>query len=156
MITGHIANEDLCFLPPAIKKALDFLRNTDLRHIKPGEVEIQGRYIYAQIIDMELKVKSLCSLESHRRYIDIQYLAKGRERIGFASDLGKYMIRESKLPQRDIIFYSSVKNEGFIDMTEGSYAIFFPQDIHRPGVVVPGFKDKKIRKVVVKVDLNIL
>jgi YhcH/YjgK/YiaL family protein len=37
-------------------------------------------------------------------------------------------------------------------MTEGSYAIFFPQDVHRPGCIKN--KATPIRKVVVKVALS--
>ncbi|SPT69899.1 Toxin-antitoxin biofilm protein TabA [Anaerobiospirillum thomasii] len=156
MIYGHIANKDDAFLPPPVKKALHFLRNTDLLKLNAGEVEIVGREIYAQIIDMQTKDKDLCPLESHRRYIDIQYLASGREKIGFAPDLGTAQPLKSHLPARDIIFYQSVEHEGIIEMTPGSYAMFFPYDIHRPGINFEENVPLDIRKVVVKVDINLL
>ncbi|WP_366542836.1 YhcH/YjgK/YiaL family protein, partial [Salmonella enterica] len=52
MIFGHIAQPDPCRLPSAIEQALDFLRNTDFRTLEPGVVEIDGKNIFAQIIDM--------------------------------------------------------------------------------------------------------
>lgn len=52
MIFGHIAQPNPCHLPAAIEKALHFLRTTDFRTLEPGVVEIDGKNIFAQIIDM--------------------------------------------------------------------------------------------------------
>ncbi|PPW65322.1 hypothetical protein C5O93_22495 [Escherichia coli] len=52
MIFGHIAQPNPCRLPAAIEKALDFLRATDFNALEPGVVEIDGKNIYAQIIDL--------------------------------------------------------------------------------------------------------
>lgn len=117
-------------LPP-LKKALDFLRATDFNALEPGVVEIDGKNIYAQIIDLTTRPAEENRPEVHRRYIDIQYLAWGEEKIGIAIDTGNNKVSESLLEQRDIIFYHHCENESFIKMTPGSYAIFFPQDVHR-------------------------
>ncbi|MCK2275386.1 YhcH/YjgK/YiaL family protein, partial [Escherichia coli] len=52
MIFGHIAQPNPCRLPAAIEKGLDFLRATDFNALEPGVVEIDGKNIYAQIIDL--------------------------------------------------------------------------------------------------------
>lgn len=52
MIFGHIAQPNPCRLPVAIEKALDFLRATDFSSLEPGVVEIDGKNIFAQIIDL--------------------------------------------------------------------------------------------------------
>ena len=65
---------------------------------------------------------------------------------------GNNKISESLLAERDIIFYHDVNDESELTMTEGSYAIFFPQDVHRPGCIKN--KATPIRKVVVKVALS--
>jgi len=152
MIFGHIAQPNPCPLPAAIEQALEFLRTTDFSQLAPGVVEIDGQNIYAQIIDMHTRPQMENRPEVHRRYIDIQYLAWGEEYIGVAIDHGNNAISESLLAERDIIFYYQMENESTIEMTPGSYAIFFPQDIHRPGC-----KKKQampIRKIVVKVDIS--
>ena len=144
MIFGHISNENPCNLPEAIQRALQFLRSTDFSQQEAGEVEIDGRDIYAQIIDMTTRPKAENRPEVHRRYIDIQFLAWGEEIIGVAADCGNNKISESLLAERDIIFYHGA----------GSYAIFFPQDVHRPACIKN--KATPIRKVVVKVALTAL
>ncbi|AMH17853.1 YhcH/YjgK/YiaL family protein [Hafnia paralvei] len=154
MIFGHISNENPCNLPEAIQRALQFLRSTDFSQQEAGEVEIDGRDIYAQIIDMTTRPKAENRPEVHRRYIDIQFLAWGEEIIGVAADRGNNKISESLLAERDIIFYHGAENESEITMAPGSYAIFFPQDVHRPACIKN--KATPIRKVVVKVALTAL
>ncbi|EIP2999577.1 YhcH/YjgK/YiaL family protein [Salmonella enterica] len=151
---GHIAQPDPCRLPSAIEQALDFLRTTDFRTLEPGVVEIDGQNIFAQIIDMTTRDAAENRPEVHRRYLDIQFLAWGEEKIGVAIDTGNNQISESLLEQRDIIFYHDSEHESFIEMIPGSYALFFPQDVHRPGcnksIATP------IRKIVVKVAIDVL
>ena len=117
-------------------------------------VEIDGKNIFAQVIDLTTRDVAENRPEVHRRYLDIQFLAWGEEKIGIAIDTGNNQISESLLEQRDIIFYHASEHESFIEMIPGSYAIFFPQDVHRPAchktVATP------IRKIVVKVAISVL
>ncbi|SUG63701.1 Sugar isomerase involved in processing of exogenous sialic acid [Salmonella enterica subsp. enterica] len=93
--------------------------------------------------------------EVHRRYPGyFSFWHGGEEKIGVAIDTGNNQISESLLEQRDIIFYHDSEHESFIEMIPGSYALFFPQDVHRPGcnksIATP------IRKIVVKVAIDVL
>lgn len=76
---------------------------------EPGVVEIDGKNIYAQIIDLTTRPAEENRPEVHRRYIDIQYLAWGEEKIGIAIDTGNNKVSESLLEQRDIIFITIAK-----------------------------------------------
>lgn len=154
MIFGHINQPNPCRLPAAIEKALDFLRTMDFRQLEPGVKEIDGKDIFAQIIDLTTREAQENKPEVHRRYLDIQFLAWGEEKIGIAIDTGNNEISESLLEQRDIIFYHHSENESFIEMVPGSYAIFFPQDVHRPACNKTAATP--IRKIVVKVALAAL
>lgn len=152
MVFGHISQPNPCSLPRAIEKALHFLRATDFTILPPGVVEIEGRTIFAQVLDLTTKEPHENRPEVHRRYLDIQFLAWGEEKIGIAIDTGNNEISESLLEQRDIIFYHDSENESFIEMIPGSYAIFFPQDVHRPACIKN--KEAAIRKIVVKVAVS--
>ncbi|MFZ4220348.1 YhcH/YjgK/YiaL family protein [Enterobacter ludwigii] len=152
MILGHISQPNPCRLPWAIEKALDFLRTTDFTALAPGVVDIDGRNIFAQVLDLTTQTWDENRPEVHRRYLDIQFLAWGEEKIGVAIDTGNNEISESLLEQRDIIFYHGSENESFIEMTPGTYAIFFPQDVHRPACIKN--KASAIRKIVVKVAIS--
>lgn len=152
MILGHISQPNPCRLPRAIEKALDFLRTADFTALAPGVVDIDGRNIFAQVLDLTTQTWDENRPEVHRRYLDIQFLAWGEEKIGVAIDTGNNEISESLLEQRDIIFYHGSENESFIEMTPGTYAIFFPQDVHRPACIKN--KVSAIRKIVVKVAIS--
>lgn len=153
MIFGHIAQPNPCRLPAAIEKGLDFLRATDFNALEPGVVEIDGKNIYAQIIDLTTRE----AVETVRKCIvgiSIFSFWRGVKKIGIAIDTGNNKVSESLLEQRDIIFYHDSEHESFIEMIPGSYAIFFPQDVHRPGCILQTASE--IRKIVVKVALTAL
>ena len=97
MIFGHVSQPNPCPLPAAIEKALNFLRTTDFHQCEPGVIEIEGRNIFAQIIDMTTRPVEENYPEVHRRYLDIQFLAWGEEKIGIAIDTGKNEILEDVL-----------------------------------------------------------
>ncbi|QEM92571.1 DUF386 domain-containing protein [Kosakonia radicincitans] len=154
MIFGHISQPNPCRLPAAIETALEFLRTTDFRTLQPGVVEIDGRTVFAQILDLTTQPWEQQKPEVHRRYLDIQFLAWGEEEIGIAIDRGNNVIQEELLAQRDIIYYQGSENESFFEMVPGSYAIFFPQDVHRPAC--NKHRATAIRKIVVKVAIAAL
>ncbi len=154
MIFGHISQPNPCRLPAAIETALEFLRTTDFRTLQPGVVEIDGRTIFAQILDLTTQAREQQKPEVHRRYLDIQFLAWGEEEIGIAIDRGNNVVQEELLAQRDIIYYQDSEHESFFEMIPGSYAIFFPQDVHRPAC--NKHRATAIRKIVVKVAISAL
>lgn len=75
---------------------------------EPGVVEIDGKNIYTQIIDLTTREAVVNRPEVHRRYIDIQFLAWGEEKIGIAIDTENNKVSESLLEQRNIIFITTV------------------------------------------------
>ena len=131
--------------PKAIVRALDFLKNTDLKALSGGRHAIEGDMMYANVDDVETKLFETTKPESHRNYVDIQFIVDK----GLVKPLESY-------PERDCYFYPNESvDEGHIHCPEGYYAVFFPSDIHRPLLAVND-KPIKIRKVVVKVHVDLL
>lgn len=145
--------EDITKYPQAIQTAIEYLRSNDFVTMEPGVYEVQGKEIYAQVFDTETGALETKRPEVHRKFLDVQFLASGKERIGFTPDTGKYEIDEY-IEERDLIFYKEVENEGIIEVTPGCYSVFFPEDVHRPGVAAG--EAMMIRKVVVKVSVSLL
>lgn len=139
--------------PKAIQTALEYLKANDFTAMEPGVYEIQGKEIYAQVFDAETKPIEEGRPEVHEKYVDVQFLASGKERLGFTPDTGKYEVEE-RFDERDLIFYKSVENEGFIESTPGCYCVFFPADVHRPAIM--SGERMTVRKVVVKVSVALL
>ena len=147
------ANKKSVSFPPAIEKALSYLKEHDFTKMKPGVYEVQGKDIYAQVFDAETKPADQQRPEVHEKFIDVQFLASGKEKLGFTPDTGKYEVDE-KFDERDLIFYKKVENEGFIEARPGCFSIFFPEDVHRPACAAG--EPMTVRKVVVKVSLKLL
>lgn len=151
MIFSSIEVESNMKFENGIKLAMDFLKNNDLETLEPGVYEIDGRDIFAQVFNTNTQSKSEKRAESHREYVDLQYLVKGEELIGITNNNKKYDIDEY-IEERDLIFYKSVEDEGYIHVKPKCFSIFFPEDIHRPEIAV---KDPiEIKKVVIKIRLN--
>jgi YhcH/YjgK/YiaL family protein len=139
----------------ALHKGIEYIKNTDFNVLKPGKYEIQGKEIYAQVQEVETKPIAETEPESHLRYIDVHYLVKGSEEIiGISKVNPKNPISIDNLETRDIAFYQSVENESFIKLKGDMFAIFFPQDIHRPCCHLGN--EELIKKVVIKIDSHLL
>ena len=156
MIAGHIGQlqEILPLVPQPLRIALQHLKDTDFNALPAGNYDLSGKDIYVQVIDMTTKPVADCRPEVHRQYADVQFLVRGRERIGVAVDTGKHAVAEDLLAARDLLFYSGVQDEATLLMRPGSFAVFMPTDVHRPGGAIDG--PEPIRKVVMKVRVSLL
>lgn len=129
-----------------ITKALQYLAQTDFTNLEPGKYEIDGENIYALVQTYNTKPFSSGKWEAHKKYIDVQYIVSGKEKMGF-TETTKVIIMEEYNEEKDCTIY---KGEGnFLIAEEGHFAIFFPSDIHMPGMAIN--IPKEVKKVVVKV-----
>lgn len=154
MIFSSIYSEDkISIYPEAIQTAIHYLKDHDFVHMEPGVYKIQGDEIYAQVFDAVTGPAEEKRPEVHEKFIDVQFLATGRELLGFTPDTGEYETDE-RIDDRDLIFYKKVENEAFLSAVPGCYSIFFPNDVHRPAVMAG--ESITVRKVVVKVSISLL
>ncbi|MGL6065406.1 MAG: YhcH/YjgK/YiaL family protein [Fusobacteriaceae bacterium] len=138
-----------------IQKATNYLKKTDFTKMEVGRFHPFGEIdMFVQVIDLETKKEEEIMPEIHKKYIDIQFLVKGEERIGVSVDNGKNKISENYNSERDILFYSESINEFYIKMIQGTFAVFFPNIIHRPGCLIN--EKMMIRKVVIKINVELL
>ena len=86
MIFGHVNDLESAFgwLPRPLKTAVEHLAKTDFLALPAGNYDLEGKDIYVQVIDMSTKPFAETRAEVHRQYIDVQFLARGREKIGVA------------------------------------------------------------------------
>jgi biofilm protein TabA len=135
---------------PLIQKAMDYLLKTDFSSMENGKYEIDGDRIFALLQETGTEAKALRKPESHNRYTDIQYLISGEETIVYASRDGAVV--SEQLDDKDLFFYEKVGPETDLILHPGMYAVFYPQEIHRPCCLVSA--SGRIRKVVLKIDLS--
>ena len=151
MILDLLSNASLYGgLPAGIVKALDFLQATDLEALPLGKTVIDGERLFALVQDYTPKPPSVGKFEAHRRYWDVQYVARGVERMGW-NTLSRMTVSEEYADERDVGFFTGSGNWFYVPA--GMFAIFGPSDVHMPGVSVEGCSAVPVRKVVVKVEL---
>ena len=147
MIKDKLQNAKIYYnLSESLKKGLQWLEVTDLNEMADGKYTIDGERVYASVQTYETKLEA--KYESHRKYIDIQYLIKGSEKIG-VTDLANCITCIEYDSERDLEFYDINRNDEYIELSEGSFAIFYPYDAHKPSIAIK--TPATVKKVVVKV-----
>jgi biofilm protein TabA len=133
-------------------EAFAWLRETDPDKIAPGKYKIDGERVYASVSEGNIKNLEDTRWEAHQKYIDIQYVAIGREKIGVAP-LSKAVSTEPFNTEKDIGFYQ-IPEPGckYYEALPGTFFIFFPQDAHRPGIKVKG--TDSVKKIVIKIKVS--
>ncbi|MFC4601113.1 YhcH/YjgK/YiaL family protein [Cohnella hongkongensis] len=157
MIWGDIGSREATewsAFHPVLRAALDRLRQTDLQALDPGKYEWDGERMFLLIQEPQTAPKAERKPEAHRRYADIQLLIEGREWIGCARRTDRSAVVEDELETKDYALYEDPEDEIGLVMSPGSFAIFFPSDLHRPCVCVGA--PESIKKAVVKIDLALL
>lgn len=126
-------------------KAFAYLRNTNLATVPVGKYPLAGDSVFVSVTYGPDKAFDSTKWESHRKYIDLQYIAAGKEKIGVA-DVGKATVVMPYNDAKDVANYTA---EGTFYVADPSqFFLFFPQDAHRPNIRV---EDGNVRKVVIKI-----
>jgi biofilm protein TabA len=149
MIIDLLSNAHLyAALGPRIARGFQFLAETDLLGLTVGRHEIDGDRVFALVSDYEPKPLSAGKWEAHRRYLDLQFVARGVERFGIAP-IERLQPGDS-IPEKDISWLTGTGD--FVTLAAGQFAIVWPGDAHMPGLDagVPG----TVRKIVVKIALE--
>ncbi|HTE00058.1 MAG TPA: YhcH/YjgK/YiaL family protein [Mucilaginibacter sp.] len=127
-------------------KVFTYLRTTNLDTLKPGKYPIDGDSAFATITDAPSKTFDKSAWESHRKYIDLQYVIKGKETI-MVAELATATVTNPYDEKKDIANYTA---EGKSYMATPDYFfLFFPDNVHRPNILVDGYP--QVKKLVIKI-----
>ncbi|MDZ7878960.1 MAG: YhcH/YjgK/YiaL family protein [Saprospiraceae bacterium] len=153
MIIDTIENASKYFgVHPLFEKAFQYIQQTDLQNIEVSRFPIDGDNLKAIVSNKGgmTAAESTAKFECHNQHIDIQLCINGVEKIGWkprgkcAAPKGGYN------PDKDVQFYNDAPDTYF-ELTNGQFAIFFPEDVHAPMI---GASDKSIKKLVIKVKID--
>lgn len=150
MILDQLKNADSYkALSPEIAAAFDYLRRTDFSKTPDGRQEIDGDRVYAIVQRYRSKPSTEAKWEAHRRYLDVQYIAEGVERIGYAPLKDGLAVEHDYDSQKDYVLYRAQGD--LLLVPAGSFAVFGPQDVHAPCLATGGPETSgDVCKVVVK------
>ena len=149
MILDTIDNlQNYTSLHPQFEDVVNFIKNNYLLNIENGKHLLNERGLFISVSEYNTKNEEDCFVECHRKYIDIQVVARGEELIGYtpASDCVKQPYDEEKDLQK------ITGDVSYIHINPNRFAIFFPHDGHMPNV-----KNKEsvlVKKIVFKVPIQ--
>jgi len=147
MIFSNLANEARYrALSPRFALAFDFLKSFD-RNLAPGKTIISGDEVYAMIQAYDTSLAADRSWEAHRRYADVQFVYSGGELI-YHSPLAALKVAKAYDTTGDYELFQGGDRQ-YVHLSPNDFAIFFPEDGHKPGCSVQA--TQPVRKVVVKV-----
>lgn len=127
-------------------EAFAFLRDHDLSKLKPGKHPIDGDNVYASVTYDSTKDFDKSKWESHKKYIDLQYVISGEEKIG-AEPVSHLKVTEPYNEEKDVAHYDG---PGKIYVAKpGTFFLFFPGMAHRPNITAGG--NKPDQKIVIKI-----
>ena len=115
------------------EEAVNFILTQDLNSIPLGITEIDGTNVYLNKCSILSKKRSDILYEEHHQYVDIHIDVCGNEIID-TTEQRDYKIDEYD-KEHDCIQYSKGTIESSVRLINNYCAIYFPYEIHKPGIV---------------------
>ncbi len=127
-------------------KAFTWMKTQDLENLAVGKYPIDGDNAFASVTEMVDKNFVDTKWESHQKYIDLQYIIKGKEKIGIAPSAGAKIINPYNA-SKDVANYE-INDANYATAVPKFFFLFFPADAHRPNIKV---NEEKVKKLVIKI-----
>ena len=149
MIIDTVQNAAKYFsVHPLFEKAFEFIGQTDLVNAADGKSAIaEGLKAIFSNAPGKTKEASLSKFECHDKNIDIQLCINGVETIGWKPREKCIKPNGEYNTEKDVQLYHD-DADTFFQLTNGQFAIFFPEDVHAPMI-----GEGQIKKLVIKVKL---
>lgn len=132
-------------LHPKMKELMEYVLHHDFSGQEAGRITLDGRGLFINLDEVELKTKDRQRLEFHRRYIDVQVPLLTEETMGWTPVSGLGIPDIAYNPDTDCGFYTQEAKEYF-KVRPGQFVLFFPEDAHAP-VIGDGRQRKLVGKI---------
>jgi YhcH/YjgK/YiaL family protein len=150
MIIDTVNNASKYFsVHPLFAKAFEYIQQTDLDTIEMGRYEIAGDNLKAIFSTKKgmTAAESVAKFECHNKHIDIQLCINGKEQIGWKPREKCTIENGGYNAEKDVQLYNETPDMYF-QLTDGQFAVFFPEDVHAPMI-----GNNEIKKLVIKVKI---
>ena len=137
------------YLEDKIQVCFEFMKNHNFNEMELGRYEIDGSNIYMNLEEFTTTTADNRIWEAHKNYMDIHYIVRGAEQIGFAflDNMTQVEYREAS----DLMVLTGT-GAGTAILNAGDFMICYPDDVHQAGVQVG--EPSLIRKAVFKIRIT--
>lgn len=130
------------------EKLFAYLAETDLNSLQAGKIELVPGRLWINVLEYTPKDAENTKIESHKKFIDLQYTFVGNEIMGVA---GKVEPIDDYDPVKDRTFYTTDEPITYSKATPEVFFLYFPKDMHQPSVKGEG-EPVPSRKIVGKIE----
>jgi biofilm protein TabA len=146
MVLDNLSNCEFYYPQhPLFAKVFSYLRKVKETDFENPKTEIDGDNCFALFFKTEGKGSDKIIMEAHKKYIDIQYVLKGSDLMGFKPLEQCTQINTAYIEKDDYILFNDQPDANIL-VKENNFAIFYPADVHAPLI-----GKEAMWKVVVKV-----
>lgn len=124
------------YLTIRLDNAIAYIANLNHSELRPGRYEVSDDFYYT-VQEYETFAEEESVYESHRKYIDIQWVVSGYEAL-YVTDINHLSPSDEYNESKDVIHYSKSDNKSELLLSPGSCAVLFPKDAHRPARFMGG------------------
>ena len=145
MIFDKLENATLYCANEKLAKAFLFLKEKG-NDLPLGRNEIDGDELYANVVEYETKSEGV--YEGHKDYVDVQYIVSGCEDMEFIN-AAYAKVKKPYDKDGDYALFEDASFASRVTVHAGEFAVFFPDDIHKPSLATENCSN--VKKVIVKV-----
>lgn len=151
MVIDNLKNCKLYYgMHKSFEAAFDFIQKAVDEDLPVGKYELDGKNLYASVQEYDSKLPENAKAEGHNNYIDIQFVVSGVE-CADVFDIANATPKSEYNDVKDVMFYEDSPTANKCTLSSGEYGIFFPHDIHKPGMCKGA--PSPVKKIVVKVKI---
>lgn len=130
--------------------AFKFLSELDTAKLEFGRTDL-SEDVFANFAEYTTKDIEESVYESHKEYIDIQYIVSGQEYIAVNKNIASLTITKAYDKEKDYMNYAYDGSKMLL-ANNHRFFIFFPSDVHMPCVKVT--ENANVKKLVIKVKFD--
>lgn len=158
MLFGDLTRSDFKRgLPKVIAETCDYLNTLDLAALETGRHDIIDG-IFMNVMEVESEPAEARKSEIHRKYLDIQVLISGEEKMEFgvtSPNLADYDPYNEESDYQLTLAGKDIELKSSVVLRPKMFAVFLPYEPHKPCCNV-GEKSVAIKKLVVKIPVELL
>lgn len=130
-----------------IDEAIEIIKNVKFDELELGRHDVNEDFYY-NLQSYESKAFETTRYEAHRKYVDVQFIVEGMERIDIAP-VSALEVEEDYQEEREALFLKAPERAASIVLNAGGYVVLYPEDAHRPCIAAgaPGSVKKIVGKV---------
>lgn len=135
-----------------MNKIVEFIEYYNKAHLEDRRYDILGDDLFAIVQSYKTIAHDEGKWESHKDYMDLQYIDRGTEVMYWAL-ADELVVTEDHTPERDILFYEKAPHKASVLLEKGMFVLLLTHDAHMPCCEFD--KQEKVRKIVFKIKCKI-